>query len=699
MSLDFLKEMREPLFLMRGVNPHTVYQTILDEGHRCVFVEIEGTIYVINSFELVLGLQTWTDHGFSESWFVSIGKPIEVIPRADLKIRAVDMFAEEVILTEHDAKLMYLTREDFLLSMMEHGENGETSWLHSLFSSIPRGLMIIDLDYAILNSNAEALRMLKIATGDHLLSADELFGREPFRHVLATQSALLNQLITLPITQATLLIDFVPLIENHVMNGYALVIQDLPSVENMAMELGSVKGLNEDLQAILSTIYDEIIVVDAKGTLLRASSHYLSNHWDIPPHQLIGQKISSINTTNSLLQQIILKVQKTKNKISLMQNTEHRPLLSVGNPIITADGKLDRIVIASRDLTEVTQLRKELDFTRKQSESYKKRLEKIQEQSAHLQGTLPVFSSPKMLEIVKEVEQVAQFSSSILLYGESGVGKEVIANMIHSLSSRRNFPLIKINCASIPENLLESELFGYVKGAFSGARTEGKMGLFLKADKGILFLDEISELPYPLQSKLLRAIQEREVYPVGATEPIRFDVQFIFATNHSLVELVQKGQFREDLYYRISVFPIEIPPLRERSEDIPVLANQILFEFNKTYNRNLRFSGAAIEVLEAYSFPGNVRELQNIVQRIAIKNDGDMIEPQVVEMTIMNNKQLRVQSDGIFFKDIIPLKKALEQVEETLIRKAMEKYGSTTKAAKALGISQSSVSRKFQRLL
>ena len=659
----------------------------------------DQTFYVINSFELVLELQTWVKNGYSEAWLQGLGKPIEVIPSADLKIRAVDIFAEEVILTDTGSRLMYLTREDFLLSLMNHGENGETGWLHSLFSSIPRGLMIIDLDYAILNSNAEALRMLKIEKSDPQINASQLFGYEPFHHVQVTQSVLLNQVITLPITQATLLIDFVPLIENHVMTGYALVIQDLPSVESMAMELDSVKGLNEDLQAILSTIYDEIIVVDAKGTLLRASSHYLSNHWDLPPHQLIGEQISTIRTTNSLLPQIIVKVQKTKQKVSLMQNTEKSPLLSVGNPILTSDGKLDRIVIASRDLTEVAQLQKELDYTRKQSETYKKRLEEINEKSFRHHGTLPVFSSPKMLEIIKEVEQVAQFSSSILLHGESGVGKEVIANMIHSLSQRRINPFIKINCASIPENLLESELFGYVKGAFSGARTEGKMGLFVKADKGMLFLDEISELSLSLQSKLLRAIQEREVYPVGATEPIHFDVQFVFATNHSLNELVQKGRFREDLYYRINVFPIEIPPLRERIEDISVLSNQILFEFNKTYNRNLRFSGAAIEVLEAYSFPGNVRELQNIVQRIAIKNDGDIIEPQVVERTIMNNKQVQVQSDGVFFKDIIPLKKAIEQVEETLIRKAMEKYGSTIKAAKALGISQSSVSRKFQRLL
>ena len=282
--------------------------------------------------------------------------------------------------------------------------------------------------------------------------------------------------------------------------------------------------------------------------------------------------------------------------------------------------------------------------------------------------------------------------------GESGSGKEVIANTIHSLSDRRDQPFIKINCAAIPGHLLESELFGYEKGAFSGAKQEGKKGLFMKAHHGTLFLDEISELPFETQSKLLRAIQEREVYPVGATVPVTFDVRIIAAANRSLTDLVANGKFREDLYYRINVFPIEVPPLRTRTEDVALLANHFLFQFNQMYQRNLRLSRSAIELMEAYEFPGNVRELQNIIQRMAIKNDGDLIDDGVVRSILMKDEPTTSKKGLSRFTQVIPLKDAMVQVEQELVALAVKKFGTTTQAARALGISQSSVSRKYNRL-
>lgn len=695
--MHITQKLKKPFILHDIQHIHHPETKALLENHPFVFMQKNNEIYAIKTFALLAQMK---HHPLEAESFQQLlmTEPLALVPYEELNTKMLDILSEEVTLIAYQNEITYISREEFLLSLISDGDTSSTNWLHNLFSSIPKGLMVVNLDYVIVNCNAEATRMLRIPI-DKLLGTplDKILGLLPFQEVQFTQISLLNQVITLPDSQVTILIDFVPLIENNLMTGYALVLQDLPSVERMAMELDSIKDLNKDLEAILSTIYDEIIVVDANGTLLRASTHYIPTQWNLPPQEQIGQQIDQIQTHHHLLYQVLNKVKKSKSKISLMQIEGDSPLIAVGNPILSTNGKLDRVVIASRDLTEMARLQRELERTRKQSTTYQKKIEELQNKIPQFGDKTPIFASASMLEIMKEVQQIAQFSATVMVTGESGVGKEVIADAIHALSPRRNNPIIKINCASIPDTLLESELFGYVKGAFSGAKPEGKLGLFIKADKGTLFLDEISELPINIQSKLLRAIQEREVYPVGATTPVKFDVQLIAATNRPLNELVEKGEFRADLFYRINVLPIHIPPLREREEDIAVLANHMLFEFNQTYNQNLRLSGAAIEVLEAYNFPGNIRELQNIIIRAAIKNDGEIIESFVIEHILMGNKPHQNGSDYTNTK-IPSLKSALQQFEDDLILKAMKIYGSTTKAAEALGISQSSVSRKYQHI-
>jgi transcriptional regulator with PAS, ATPase and Fis domain len=691
MDLSFY--LKEPIILpdVRAVQQFS--ERLRAEEHPYVFIERDGQYYAVKTYSLVLGLQQEGVTGARLAW----GSPVRVVPLAEVTARVLDVLAEEVTLVQSGERLFYVLREDVLMTMVSDPDS-EIAWLRSLFASIPRGLMIVNLDYAVVNSNREAQRMLRVSERDlQTVRLQDWFGLRRFQHVQSTFTPLLNQVITLP-NGLTVLVDFVPLVTDRVMTGFALVLQDLPSVETMAMELDAVKQLNQDLEAILSTIYDEIVVLDAKGTLLRASTHFMAARWQRPPHELIGQRIISMQVCDDLLRRVFLEVKKKKCKVSMLQNESEAPCLAVGNPVFHDNGQLDRVVIASRDLTEVSRLERELEKTRRQNESYRQALLKLPERVSHGHGIPPVYVSSAMHRVMQEVERVAQFSVTVLLTGESGSGKEVIANVIHSLSVRRDMPFVKINCAAIPEALLESELFGYEQGAFSGAKRQGKQGLFMKADKGTLFLDEISELPLSMQSKLLRAIQEREVYPVGGTKPIRFDVRIIAATNRSLPELVAKGKFREDLFYRINVFPIDIPPLRDRREDIAVLANHFLFQFNQTYGRNLRLSSSAMEVLEAYDWPGNVRELQNLIQRVAIKSNGDVIESAAVEEALVK-RDSNLPRRRERFTQIIPLKQALQQVEEELITLAMKTYGSTTKAAKALGISQSSVSRKYSRIV
>ena len=299
--------------------------------------------------------------------------------------------------------------------------------------------------------------------------------------------------------------------------------------------------------------------------------------------------------------------------------------------------------------------------------------------------------------IINQAKKIADFSSTVLLYGESGVGKEVIAQAIHQLGRRQAKPFLKLNCGAIPENLLESELFGYSKGSFTGADKNGKEGYFKQADGGILFLDEIGEMPIHLQVKLLRVLQEQEIIPIGSTAPIKVNVQIIAATNKKLEKMVEEGTFREDLFYRLNVIPIHIPPLRERTEDISLLAFHFLQQFNEKYERNYHLTPDAINVLEFYPWPGNVRELQNIIERLVVTAEHSSIDAEFVSQFLsmgFEHKKMRP-----VITRVIPLQEAVDYVEEQLILMAMNQYKTTTKAAKALGISQSSVSRKYQKIL
>ena len=275
-----------------------------------------------------------------------------------------------------------------------------------------------------------------------------------------------------------------------------------------------------------------------------------------------------------------------------------------------------------------------------------------------------------------------------------GVGKEVVANEIYASSSRKNGPFIKVNCAAIPANLLEAELFGYEKGAFTGAVSAGKMGMFELADKGTVLLDEIGEMPLELQSKLLRVIQHKEVTRIGGAKPVKLDVRIISATNCDLKSLVQQGKFREDLYYRLNVFPIHIPPLRSRVEDIAVLTDHLLDVYNTRYGKTTTIETMGYEALKQYGWPGNVRELQNIIERLVIISD------PITEITVEQIANL-LNIDP-YFSEIMKKETGLKEIVETIERKTIEKAltlcGSTRKAAQVLKVDQSTIVKKAKRL-
>ncbi|MDD9149022.1 sigma 54-interacting transcriptional regulator [Sporolactobacillus sp. CQH2019] len=582
----------------------------------------------------------------------------------------------------------YIKREDLLVALFQD-ESQNTDLLKTILTSIPMGIFIADRQRRMVNFNEAGLRMTKRRASEVAHEpAENIFGRKEIDRVFTTGETILNQIVVGG--QVGLLADYSPIFgPGRTINGVVIVVQDLPMVEKMAMELEYVKNLNADLNAVLSSMYDEILVLDEEGGLIRCSETLSADYWHINFKKLIGKNLLHLEAKGMFHLPVIRYVIENRKKYSVVQETsDGKKVLALGTPVFGDNGEIQRIIIALRDITETAELKTRLN-------EYKKELDGFRKKDLFMQQM--VFRSVKMEELMIRVKKVAEFSSTVLIDGESGVGKEVVAQAIHQMGTRSSRPFLKLNCGAIPGNLLESELFGYVKGAFTGASTAGKKGYFEQADGGVLFMDEIGELPLQLQVKLLRVLQEGEVIPLGSTRPIPVNVQIVAATNRNLKEMVKAGAFREDLYYRLNVIPIHVPPLRERPEDIAVLAVHFLKQLNQKYKKHYVFMPDALNLLELYHWPGNIRELQNVVERLIVVSDSETIHADLVGNLIRFDQ--RVPDSHSFTNRIIPMKQAKEKLERELVVMAMKKFKTTTRAAEALGISQSSVSRKYNKIL
>ena len=306
--------------------------------------------------------------------------------------------------------------------------------------------------------------------------------------------------------------------------------------------------------------------------------------------------------------------------------------------------------------------------------------------------------SERMLKVYKDIKKTAETVANVLIQGESGTGKELVALAIHENSSRSDGPFVVINCGGIPENLLESELFGYMKGSFTGAYGD-KAGLFELAHTGTIFLDEIGELSPFLQVKLLRVVQEKTFRRIGGTRDVNVDVRIISATNQNLEERVKKSDFREDLFYRLNVIPLKVPPLRERKEDIPPLVNHFIDKYSREYNKEIKkISPYAMSLLVEYPFPGNVRELENIIERSVALETSNIILPENLQMGAADGVAFPATDDIEIPEEGLDLNEEVANFERTLIEKALQKVGgSKTKAAKLLGVSVDSLRYRLDK--
>lgn len=445
--------------------------------------------------------------------------------------------------------------------------------------------------------------------------------------------------------------------------------------------------IENEYEAILDSSQDGIHVTDGDGITIRFNKacERIDN---VKKDSIMGKNMSVMVEKGIYSESVALKVKSSCKSISMMQEVNGKQIMATGTPIFN-NGLVHRIVVNSRDVTELNMLKLQLENVKTATLEYKSMLDLLCGESTN---DFIAYSN-SMRKVLDIALRIAPVDSTILIQGESGVGKGVLSSLIHNNSPRKNMPFMKIDCGAIPEKLLESELFGYEKGAFTGASEKGKAGLIELAEGGTLFLDEIGELSLPLQAKLLSVLQDRKLRRVGGKSDIPVNIRIIAATNKNLVDHVKNKLFREDLYYRLNVIPIYISPLRDRKEDLFPLISSTLSSINKKYGYTKSISPDAIKALIGYNWPGNVRELENIIERmVIISNDNIIGMDDIPEFMLESCKCL----DNLYTGSL-NYKNSMEQFEINLLTKVKRKSSNTLEMSKELGIDRSTVRRKMNK--
>ena len=463
-----------------------------------------------------------------------------------------------------------------------------------------------------------------------------------------------------------------------------------------------------DLRMILNGLSEQFFITDSEENVLFVNNAY-SNASKLLPEQLIGKTVTALVEEDHFFKDpIIPKVIKEKKELQEIAyiGEDDSPVFLIGSPIFDSDGSLRYVVSNDYRPEDISNL--QYYFARfEEQKTLEKKNAELDYFRQYVNGNKNYcFGDPVMLQIVDLVKSIGNTDVTVLITGESGTGKEVIADLLCQNSNRSNQPFIKVNCAAIPESLIESELFGYEKGSFTGADKNGKMGMMELADKGTLFLDEIGDIPLPLQTKLLRVLQEKKIRRVGGTKEIPVDIRIVAATNRDLQKEVNEGNFRKDLYYRLNVIPIHLPSLRERPKDIRLLIDHFLEKYTSRYHKSVKLSEEAISCLCEYSWPGNIRELKNVLERIVVISSYGVIPMETIQLALGIAPQTTSADTALMISQELPastppqdlnLKKAKDSLEKEYIKVALSQYPSKRQAAKSLGIDHSTLVLKCQK--
>jgi PAS domain S-box-containing protein len=557
--------------------------------------------------------------------------------------------------------------------------------LQTVLQSAHSGIISIDKDLHIQIINAAGKRMLNLSSKDILgQSIPNIYLALKMKDVMDTGQTIFGD--KLFFNDRILITNISQLRHKNEAVGAVAIIQDISDFENISEELKYTKELKGELDTIIESSFDGIYLTDNFGKILRVNDAFV-RITGIKKEELIHKTMKELFEGGIFKQDIPLLDILKGEPITISQEVNTgKTILVTSSPIPDNHNNIIRIVHNVRDITELNRLKKQLEKAENESQHYKEQLQ-IMKSNKYIAKT------QKSKDLIKLVMNLSKIDVTVLLLGESGVGKDVIAEMLHENSLRNERPMISINCAAIPESLMESELFGYDPGAFTGANKKGKIGAFETANGGTIFLDEIGEMPLALQSKLLRTIQKKEIAKLGGNTLTKIDVRIIAATNRDLWDMVTQNLFRKDLFYRLNVVPITIPPLRERKEEIPDLVFHFTQLFNKKYDLNKRFDERIFPELLKYDWPGNIRELENIVERSMITCSDDLIDH--IELVDFNGNES--PNDLPDYIQEMKYKPAVAHFEKEIILNALREFGTTRKAAAHLGISQSALVRKVAK--
>jgi len=558
------------------------------------------------------------------------------------------------------------------------------------------GIIGIDThgDIQYVNPQAKQLLNCEIPTGSSLKTidlcmADEVIscmkqGKNKYRFNVKRQERGIEILMSL-------------VRKDNNIEGATCFLQSLEEVETAAWTLPNIKEMNLQFQALMDHSYYGIYILDGQGTVLKVND-VAADLIGFKKDEVIGINIRDLVKKGVIEKSLTPSILKTKKPLArpLYVKKSNKYIMASGLPILDESGNVLFVVVIEHDMTIVKALRKQLEQAKQVAETIKNELS--DRNLLELKNNEIIADAPAMKHVLSILLKLAKLDvSNILITGESGTGKGLLAKFVHSNGNRKNQPFISINCAALPEMLLEAELFGYEKGAFTGASDSGKAGLFELANQGTIFLDEIGDLPFSVQAKVLKCLDDGEIRRLGGTEAIKVNCIVIAATNHNLDVLVQKKKFRQDLYFRLNIFPIQIPSLRRRQEDILKISMFYLNKYNGIYKQKKRFSEKCIEELQTYDFPGNVRELKNIIKNAVVIKENDVltniIPPERVKSEIKESATSKTQKP----KGSLGFNEELLEFERKKLKQALSEFDSTRDLADYLGISQSTVVRKLKK--
>lgn len=564
--------------------------------------------------------------------------------------------------------------------------------------SAHNGILVMNAHGEIVYMNPKAEQLFNcqsdLLLGKHI---DSLFPNSPLLEVVRNGKSLLAR--REKFGENIVVVNRTPIIVGEKIVGAVSVFQDITDLESISQELNHTKKLQATIEAIIENPYEGMIVVDENSTVTMINQFY-ADALELEREEIIGKNILEI-TPHSQMPEIVRTGQA---RIGDFWKVNNREFMIMRFPIIK-DGKVIGAIGKSlfKDIPIAIQFAKKLIRLENDLLSYKQELRNIHHSKTTIDDLIG--SSAKITAIKNLTLRAAKTSSTVLITGESGTGKEVVSNLVHNAGSRKDGPFIKINCSAIPENLLESELFGYAEGAFTGARKGGKLGKFEQANHGTLFLDEIGDMSISMQTKILRAIQEREIERVGGTQPIRVDVRIIAATHRDLAKMITENKFRLDLFYRLNVFVIELPPLRQRLEDIELLSSHLLTRLKQRLPTSVEWvSSEAIELLKQHHWPGNIRELENVLERAINISDERNILPEHLPLQLRKTKEdaslnpRLINLEDVRLEEQINLEEVILAIEKELILNAMLlAKGNKAKVASALGIHRTALYRKLTK--